>query len=560
MESKRIELEKKRQRLQELKRAREERQSRLENAISDPLSCMFSKRDLKLQRCSISRVFTWQIDEPPVKNFYEKFVQTDAFEELESDDGVDASSAQLSDEDVKHMEVEFSEPSAPTETIPLPTASVDRTLSFEERKRVLESPSFHDFLTKSSRVVERVVRGNLEYDVLQDYARVDSGLESGVWASNVHLACTISPPMEASRPVFSLDWSTYFPELLLASYGSLPQDESLPTDAGLNLYNIHVPERPEYSFTSDSAVTSACFSPLSPYLLYGGTFSGQVLQWDTRAQKAPILSSNRLATSGGHSFPIFALNVAEGGSANHIISTSSDGTVCVWQLNMFSKPLQCYELRAPVSALGVGAARTAPVAVSCALSLPTLSNHFIVGSQRGSLFAVKRVDSLGVRAGVDASIHFSGVHSSPVTSLSCSRGQGDYFISSSMDWTVKLWKPAFTAHSSDRISSSPNKSGAKTVYESELKLESFGCPVMDAQFSPRVANLFSTADVSGALKFWDLNNLKKTEAPIACYNLEGCIPNVSSWNRASQNHLVAVGATNGIVSVIDSSKVVSTLG
>ena len=65
-------------------------------------------------------------------------------------------------------------------------------------------------------------------------------------------------------------------------------------------------------------------------------------------------------------------------------------------------------------------------------------NNFLVGSEEGTLYSCSRH---GNKAGINEA--FEG-HHGPVTGLDCNKavGQGDFshlFVSSSTDWTVKLW-------------------------------------------------------------------------------------------------------------------------
>ena len=46
-----------------------------------------------------------------------------------------------------------------------------------------------------------------------------------------------------------------------------------------------------------SAVLSVCISPYQPNLVVGGTYSGQIVMWDNRAKRTPIMRS-KLGTVG----------------------------------------------------------------------------------------------------------------------------------------------------------------------------------------------------------------------------------------------------------------------
>ena len=47
-------------------------------------------------------------------------------------------------------------------------------------------------------------------------------------------------------------------------------------------------DRPEFVFTCQSQVLKAEFSKFNPNIIVGGTYSGQLAMWDTRAKSAPV--------------------------------------------------------------------------------------------------------------------------------------------------------------------------------------------------------------------------------------------------------------------------------
>jgi dynein intermediate chain len=78
------------------------------------------------------------------------------------------------------------------------------------------------------------------------------------------------------------------------------------------------------------------FSPFHPTLIFGGSYSGQVLLWDTRAKHLPVLKTP--LSAAGHTYPIYAMKMVGTQNANNLISTSTDGLVCSWLADMLSQP------------------------------------------------------------------------------------------------------------------------------------------------------------------------------------------------------------------------------
>lgn len=108
-------------------------------------------------------------------------------------------------------------------------------------------------------------------------------------------------------------------------------------------------------------------------------------------------------------------------------------------------------------------------------------------------------------------------HHGPVTGLSCHSAGGpvDFshlFISSSFDWTVKLWstkvrplKPKVDTHGYIPAKLAPPFS----LLQSTRPLYSFedSCDyVYDAMWSPTHPALFACVDLAGRLDLWNLNN------------------------------------------------------
>ena len=67
--------------------------------------------------------------------------------------------------------------------------------------------------------------------------------------------------------------------------------------------------RPEYVFTCSSPITAVKFHPTEPHLIVGGSKSGQLFVWDTRAGRLPVQKS--VMYGNAHSCPICALENVE---------------------------------------------------------------------------------------------------------------------------------------------------------------------------------------------------------------------------------------------------------
>ena len=279
---------------------------------------------------------------------------------------------------------------------------------------------------------------------------------------------------------------------------------------------MHLHSRPEYTFHSTSDILTAKFSPFHPSLIIGGSYCGQVLLWDTRSrtplpvQKTPLTG----ASTGGHTHPVYSISLVGTQNANNIISCSTDGVVCGWTVDMFSLPQEYLELVTPPPSKTED---LSPTCMSFPVSDPT---SFLVGTEEGTIYPCHRYDRAGAKAGVDSRLSYKS-HTAPVMSLDFhpARGPvdlGDLVLSSSLDWTVKLWKTrALSSHSlATSNSSSVLTSTARDEHAIGPLLDfSREDLVYDARWSPHKPGVFSSVDGAGNVDVWDLTD--DTEVPVA---------------------------------------------
>ncbi|TSK42099.1 Cytoplasmic dynein 1 intermediate chain 2 [Bagarius yarrelli] len=267
----------------------------------------------------------------------------------------------------------------------------------------------------------------------------------------------------------------------------------------------------------DSAVMSAAFAQFHPNLVVGGTYSGQIVLWDNRSNKRTPVQRTPLSASA-HTHPVYCVNVVGTQNAHNLISISTDGKMCSWSLDMLSTPQDSLELVFKQSK---------PVAVTC-MAFPLGDvNNFVVGSEDGTVYTACRH---GSKAGIGEM--FEG-HHGPVTGLDCHTATGpvDFshlFVTSSFDWTVKLW-------------STRNN---KPLYSFEDNSDY----VYDVMWSPVHPALFACVDGVGHLDLWNLNN--ETEVPSASVTVEGN-PALNRVRWADSGREVAVGDSEGGVHIYD---------
>ncbi|KAH8883996.1 WD40 repeat-like protein [Thozetella sp. PMI_491] len=383
-----------------------------------------------------------------------------------------------------------------------------RTLTAEELNAVAQSDEFMDFIDRSTKVIEKAL--DQEYDILTDYTLQAHGLDDeDDQSGNVggkgrrkvkELAQFYDERWSKKRMISSIDFSPKFPELVLAAYTKNPSAPHEP-DGVVQVWNSHLHDRPEYVFHAQSDILTAKFSPFHPNIIIGGSYSGQVLLWDTRQRSAPVQKTP--LTGSGHTHPIYSVDIVGTQNANNIISCSTDGAVCGWSVDMFAQPQEALTLLAPQPA------KTEDLSPTCMAFPQADPTFFLVGSEEGTIFPCHRYDRAGAKAGVDPRVSYKG-HAAPVMAVDFhpARGPvdlGDLVLSASLDWSVKLWKVRAPA-----ATSTVGLGEGAIAPLMEFVREDV---VYDAAWSPVKPGVFSLVDGAGWLELWDIT--VETEEPVA---------------------------------------------
>ncbi|CAH8653021.1 unnamed protein product [Heterobilharzia americana] len=394
-------------------------------------------------------------------------------------------------------------------------------LTEEEKNAIMRSDKFNRFFNKASRLIERALEEPT--DIFVDYSGDD---HDDAGNTQRHQLVRFGRDFyderwSRGRLVTALDWSPVFPELLLGAY-HLNDETPHDPDGVCLIWNLKFQKNtPEYIFHCPSAVTSATLATYHPNLVIGGTYSGQIVLWDNRAtRRMPVQRSPLSATA--HTHPVHAVMISGTMNSHSLLSISSDGRLCTWSLDMLSQPQQSMELTHRQ-------ART--VAATCMSFVDENVNNFVVGSEDGRAY-------IGSRCGNQAGITevFEG-HQAPITSISShplrhSVTSTSLFLTTSLDWSVKLW----------------------SVKENRLicSFEEASDYVFDAHWSPLHPAVFATVDCTGRLDLWNLN--QNSEVP----SFRTVIPGQPSLNKCrfhSSGSYIAVGDDNGRIHMFDLNEV-----
>ncbi|XP_007546528.1 cytoplasmic dynein 1 intermediate chain 2-like isoform X3 [Poecilia latipinna] len=453
-----------------------------------------------------------QVDFPPRETVsYTKETQTpapvQAKEEEEEEEEIAPAQPVVEDQTEKLVQKEEEEEEAPP-----------HELTEEEKLQILHSEEFAKFFDQSTRIIERALYEHV--DIFFDYSGRDLEDKEGEIQAGAKLSLNrqfMDESWSKHRVVTCLDWSPQYPELLVASYNNNEEAPHEPDGVALVWNMKYKKATPEYVFHCQSAVMSAAFAKFHPNVVVGGTYSGQIVLWDNRSNKRTPVQRTPLSAAA-HTHPVYCVNVVGTQNAHNLISISTDGKICSWSLDMLSQPQDSMELVFKQSKT---------VAVT-SMSFPLGDvNNFVVGSEDGSVYMSCRH---GSKAGI--SEMFEG-HHGPVTGIHCHTAAGplDFshlFVTSSFDWTVKLW-------------STKNN---KPLYSFEDNSDY----VYDVMWSPTHPALFACVDGIGHLDLWNLNN--DTEVPTASVVVEGS-PALNRVRWAHTGREIAVGDSDGRILVYE---------
>jgi len=180
---------------------------------------------------------------------------------------------------------------------------------------------------------------------------------------------------------------------------------------------------------------------------------------------------------------------------HNYVSVSNDGLLCVWSEN---------DLHDPVAEVILKYGREDKKEEECTTTSFDFSGRdtssVVLGSNEGTLYKAKLYDRAGIYEDIarahDAPI--TNVHFNPFNKITNSSVNiSDLFLTSSYDWTCKLW--------------SSKMSRPLLLFESAKDY------VYDVQWSPAHPALFASGDGLGNIDVWNIN--ADTEVPLHSVNV-----------------------------------------
>lgn len=372
----------------------------------------------------------------------------------------------------------------------------------EDKANELEKQISHSFGIKAY-LMENLISTNEEHSIFYEVDAIDKENETEAQAERLTIRKKLSLNRMKGRSITNLHVSPTNPNLLLASHSSLGLlngyfldsgkqqneqssmsmfDEFDGTEGIINVWNVESgqatqaggndgsgdtvttqsslaggigagsSEEPKYELICQSMVTTARFHPADPTLVIAATVSGQVLGWNMKSKKTPVM---RTQFSSGHNAPVFSMGFLqkksddnneakenkddeEDGSgsqqvssslskqARHIITVSNDGRVCVWRDDFLVEPLSEFVLKlgsgddsggagsSSVTGLRGGAMSSGSsedLSTTCFSSLSKDGNVIVFGSDDGCLYKCNEMMSDSMMTGARSVIDSMGTHS-----------------------------------------------------------------------------------------------------------------------------------------------------
>lgn len=235
-------------------------------------------------------------------------------------------------------------------------------MSAEELERIQVSEPFGSFMELAGRRMERALAQSASsFDILHSYTRsgndsVRRTSESQILSDLACFECDISK----SRPVMDIQVSPHTASqqgLFLVAYGAAGQAKGwqgavgghssfLSSDVGgsddsagvVCLWQAALPMSPEKRLVASSPVMAAQFHAEDQNLVIGGCHNGQVLLWDLRSSSPHPVQRSNLAGKG-HRHPVTSIMAVSSAAAYELVSVSSDGQICHWDVQRLSDPV-----------------------------------------------------------------------------------------------------------------------------------------------------------------------------------------------------------------------------
>lgn len=385
----------------------------------------------------------------------------------------------------------------------------------EVHSESLSKPS----LLKVLKLVERQILQTLNYDAYRLYREWEKPEQNN---EKNQIMMLLPFPQNASirnRSVTAVVWNNKFDDLFAVGYGNYKfpvkmndrdkvdekgeerSDDSLEPGY-IFVYSVKNNYYPEIKYTTESGVLSLDFHQHEPYYLVTGMYDGTVAVYDIKMKsKSPLITCD--IRNQKHMDPVWQVKWYNDQDKENLVffSISSDGKVYKWS---FLKNKTTFD-QEEIVILKYSDSQNELASTSLDIdSKEKTEDNLVFGNSGGMCFDFnphKGFEHFFVIGTEEGHIQLCSVmhrghyiqsyegHTMGVYTLAWNPYHEKIFSSCSADWTIKIWH-----------------------YNSFTPLIIFDMQnsVGDIAWSPWCSTIFAAVTVSGDMKFFDLNQNKKT--------------------------------------------------
>eukprot|EP00801_Mesodinium_rubrum_P002382 Mrub_02382.p1 GENE.Mrub_02382~~Mrub_02382.p1 ORF type:complete len:556 (+),score=158.12 Mrub_02382:49-1668(+) len=207
-----------------------------------------------------------------------------------------------------------------------------QNLSESESNSLLKDYNFSNKITKKLYNLEAVI----DMDYIEDVKDKNTNyqfIDEKISYTDVKII-DISTDSK-KRPINSVK---FLDNSIIASYGYGSDPKAYENTGIVCIYDLNIKYQAKAILEANSTITSLATDPDDSNSLYGGLYSGQLVKWDLRAKKTPVLSTKLTDLKYGDKFflsPITAVEVTKYQNQNYLVSCGSDGRICQFNIKDF---------------------------------------------------------------------------------------------------------------------------------------------------------------------------------------------------------------------------------
>lgn len=199
---------------------------------------------------------------------------------------------------------------------------------------VVQSQPFQTFLSSTSKLIERAMIQSSSINLFSDYT---ADKQAPVNTSHITVTRTYEHYALDKRPIYDVQRSPHY-DLIAVAYGRAKNEDNgiVALWSALTV--------PEFIFHTPSPALSVKFHPEEAHTLLVACYNGQVLLLDTRTSRVAQQSN---ISGKAHKHPIYAAAILKLNMSNTLVSISTDGLLCTWDMARLADPISATPLVLP---------------------------------------------------------------------------------------------------------------------------------------------------------------------------------------------------------------------